>query len=239
MFIYDLFHQAGGADMKITFCGHACIMVEAEKKILIDPFLTGNPQAAISADMVDADYILLTHAHSDHLGDTVEIAKRTNAKVVAVVELADWLMQQGVDVHPMNLGGEMEFYTGFKVKLTQAWHSSALPDGTACGVPCGFLFWLEGKCVYFAGDTALFSDMREVIAPHKLDLAILPIGGNWTMGPSDALIAADWLAAKYVLPIHYNTFSLIDQDVEAYKVAVEQKTNSKCVVLQPGESMEL
>jgi len=226
--------------MRIEFLGHACILIESNgTKVLFDPFLTGNPQAVKTAAEVDADYILVTHAHGDHLGDTIEIAKRCGSKVISIVELADWLAGQGVDAHAMNLGGSVCPQEGFKVKTTQAWHSSALPDGTACGVPCGFLVWLEGKCIYFAGDTALFSDMREVIAPHKIDLAILPIGDNWTMGPDDAVIAAKWLNAKTVLPVHYNTFPIIDQDVEAYCANVHKRTDAKCVILAPGEGMEL
>ncbi len=224
--------------MRIKFIGHACVQLLGSKTILFDPYLTGNPAATVKAGEVKADYILLTHGHGDHLGDTVAIAKRTGAKVVAMVELANWLSEQGVDAMGMNIGGSYQFPDGLKVKLVPAWHSSQLPDGSPCGLAVGFICWLDGKCIYHAGDTGLFGDMREVIAPHGLDWAILPIGDYYTMGPADALTAAKWLGAKNYLPIHYNTFPLLKQDAAAFKRAVEAECAAKCQALAPGEECE-
>ncbi len=226
--------------MKIDFYGHACVGVSGSKKILIDPYLSGNPSASLTAEQAAADYLLVTHGHGDHLGDAVEIAKRTGAQVVAMVELANWFGKQGVEALGMNLGGSYTFADGFKVKLVPAWHSSHLPDGSAVGLPVGFIFWLDGLCFYHAGDTALFGDMKQVIAPHGLDWAFLPIGDFYTMGPDDALIAAEWLNAKNYLPIHYNTFPLLQQDAAQFKQRLEDKLpGAKCHVLQPGEHTEL
>lgn len=227
--------------MKISFEGQACVVIEGSKKIIIDPFLTGNPTATKKAEDMTADYILVSHGHGDHLGDTIAIAKRTKAKVIAPFELAKFCGNQGVDAHDMHIGGSHQF-DGVRVKLTPAWHGSALvnAEGIAfTGNPCGFLIWLDGKCLYHSGDTGLFSDMREIIGRfNQIDIAFLPIGDNYTMGPDDAVIAAEWLKAGTVVPIHYNTWPLIEQDPELFKQQVEQKTESKCVVLKPGQSME-
>ena len=225
--------------MRIDFYGHACVGVQGSKKILIDPYLSGNPAASLTPEQAEADYLLITHGHGDHLGDAVKIAKRTGAQVVAMVELANWLGKQGVEALGMNLGGSYTFADGFKVKLVPAWHSSHLPDGTAVGLPVGFIFWLDGLCFYHAGDTALFSDMREVIAPHGLDWAFLPIGDFYTMGPEDALTAAKWLGAKNYLPIHYNTFPLLQQNPQAFKQRLEATCQATCHILQPGEHTEI
>lgn len=225
--------------MRIKFLGHACVQVQGSKTILIDPFLSGNPAAAVGPNEVQADYILVTHGHGDHLGDTVEIAKRTGARVIAMVELANWLNGQGVDAMGMNVGGAYRFEDGLQVKVTPAWHSSQLPDGTPCGLAAGFIFWLDGLCFYHAGDTGLFGDMQQVIAPHNLDWAFIPIGDYYTMGPDDALTAAKWLNAKNYLPIHYNTFPLLRQDAGAFKAAVEAETPAECTVLAPGEAVEI
>ncbi|MDD4752464.1 MAG: metal-dependent hydrolase, partial [Desulfitobacteriaceae bacterium] len=227
--------------MKISFEGQACVVIEGSKKIIIDPFLTGNPTATKKAEDMTADYILVSHGHGDHLGDTIAIAKRTKAKVIAPFELAKFCGNQGVDAHDMHIGGSHQF-DGVRVKLTPAWHGSAFvnEEGIAfTGSPCGFLIWLDGKCLYHSGDTGLFSDMREIIGRfNKIDIAFLPIGDNYTMGPDDAVIAAEWLKAGTVIPIHYNTWPLIEQDPELFKQQVEKETESKCVVLKPGQSME-
>lgn len=225
--------------MEIKYLGHACVQVCGSKTVLIDPFLSENPLAAENANDVQADYILVTHGHGDHLGDAVEIARRTGAKVVAMVELARWFARQGVDALDLNCGGSYTFADGFRVKLTPAWHSSQLPDGSYCGLAAGFIFWLDGQCFYHAGDTALFGDMREVIAPHGLDWAFLPIGDYYTMGPEDALIAAGWLGAKHYLPIHYNTFPAIRQDAVAWAERVRCEVGAEAVAAAPGEAVKI
>lgn len=225
--------------MKVTYLGHASVAIEAAgKHILIDPFLTGNPTAAASAQDIAADAILVTHGHSDHVGDTVAIAKRTGALVVTTFELAMWLGQQGVNVHPMGQGGAREFDFG-RVKWTMAFHGGSIetPEGMIYGgPPSGVLFTAEGKTVYHAGDTALFGDMKMIGELNEIDLAILPIGDNFTMGPNDARLAAKWLKARNVLPVHYNTFPLIAQDGDAFVAQLKNLTIGG-QALKPGETM--
>lgn len=172
-----------------TWYSHACFLIESSKaKLLIDPFITGNPLAPVKADQVSADYILVSHGHGDHVGDTVAIAQRTGATVVSNFEIQNWMVAQGVkNVHPQHIGGGFDYPWG-RVKLTLALHGSALPDGSYGGNPCGFLLYLDGKKIYHACDTGLFGDMQ-LIGEEGIDLAILPIGDNFTMGPDDALRA--------------------------------------------------
>jgi len=228
--------------LKINYLGHACFVLEGNKKIIIDPFLTGNPTAAKKPEEIEVDYILLTHGHGDHLGDAVKIAEKCQATIIAPNELAAFCGRKGVPVHNMHIGGSYKF-NGMKVKLTQAWHGSALvsdKDIIFTGNPCGFLIWMDELCIYHAGDTGLFGDMEQVIGRNnQIDAALLPIGDNFTMGPEDAVIAAKWLGAKTVIPMHYNTWPLIAQDPYLFKEAVEAKTQSKCLVLKPGESTVL
>lgn len=228
--------------MKINYLGHACFVLEGNKKIIIDPFLTGNPSATKKPEDIEADYILVTHGHGDHLGDAVKISKNCQAPIVAPNELAVFCGRKGVTVHPMHIGGAYNF-EGVRVKLTQAWHGSALVndnDIIFTGNPCGFLIWLDDWCIYHAGDTGLFGDMEQVLGRNnQIDAALLPIGDNFTMGPEDAVIAAKWLGAKTVIPMHYNTWSLIAQNPYLFKEAVEAQTQSKCLVLKPGESTVL
>jgi L-ascorbate metabolism protein UlaG (beta-lactamase superfamily) len=221
---------------RVRWLGHACVQVESDgQTVLIDPFLTDNPAAATTADKVAANFILVSHGHSDHVGDAVAIAQRTGATAISNFEIAKWLEGQGVTkVHPQHLGGSHAFAFG-RVKLTQAFHGSMLPDGSYGGNPCGFLLYLkDGKKVYHAGDTGLFGDMR-LIGEEGIDLAILPIGDNFTMGPDDALRAVKLLQAKKVLPIHYNTWDLIAQDPAAWAARVRKETDTQPVVLKPGE----
>jgi L-ascorbate metabolism protein UlaG (beta-lactamase superfamily) len=201
----------------------------------VDPFLTGNPAAASKADEVPADFILVSHGHGDHVGDTVAIAKRTGATVVANYEISEWLQKQGLKkVHGQQHGGGHTFPFG-RVKLTLAFHGSMLPDGSNGGNPCGFLLYFkDGAKVYDAADTGLFGDMQ-LIGEEGIDLAILPIGDNYTMGPDDALRAVKLLQPKKVLPIHYNTFELIAQDATAWAARVRQEAKTEPVVLKPGE----
>ncbi|MEK6250111.1 MAG: metal-dependent hydrolase, partial [Planctomycetales bacterium] len=205
---------------------------------LIDPFLTENPMAAMSASEVEADYIILSHGHADHVGDTIEIAQRTGATVIANFEIVNWLTAQGVEkTHPQHIGGGFQHPFGH-LKLTIAHHGSALPDGSYGGSPAGLLFTLGDKKIYHAGDTGLFYDMQ-LIGEAEIDVAILPIGDNFTMGPSDSIIALKFLEPKQVMPMHYNTWPPIEQDVNAWASRVESETEATPVLLNPGESLEL
>jgi len=228
--------------MKLTYLGHSAFMLEANgKTILVDPFVTGNPASTVEAGELAADAILLTHAHNDHVGDTIAIAKRTGAVVIGTFELATWIGTQGVDnVIPGNHGGTIAF-PGGTVKLVPAWHTSSFEvDGkiVAPGVPAGLVVRFGEKTIYFAGDTCLFLDMQ-LIADEDLDVAVLPIGDHFTMGPKDAARAAGMLRAGTVIPCHYNTFPPIQQDAVAFKELVESQTASRVLPLVPGESVEL
>jgi L-ascorbate metabolism protein UlaG (beta-lactamase superfamily) len=224
---------------RITWLGHATFQIEsAGKTLLIDPFLTGNPAASITADKVQADAIILSHGHGDHVGDAVEIARRTGAVVIATHEIAEWVARQEVQrTHGMNTGGAHQFDFG-TVKLTPALHSSSFPDGSYAGNPCGILLKLADGVIYDAGDTALFSDMQ-LIGRIGVDLAIVPIGDNYTMGPDDAIEAVRLIAPKRVIPAHYNTWPIIAQDGPAWGRRVRAETSAKPVILKPGEACEL
>jgi L-ascorbate metabolism protein UlaG (beta-lactamase superfamily) len=227
--------------LKVSYHGHSVVKIETEGKvILIDPFITGNSLTDLNVDNIKPDVILLTHGHNDHVGDTVALAKKNHSLVVAVHELATYLGWQGVEkLHGMSIGGAYEFDFG-RVKLTQAFHGSAYITETKeiiyCGMPSGILFSAEGKTIYHAGDTALFSDMKLIGERHPIDVAFLPIGDNFTMGPEDAAYAAKLLNAKMVIPIHYNTFPPIKQDPNRFLQLVENQTGK---ILQPGEFIEL
>jgi L-ascorbate metabolism protein UlaG (beta-lactamase superfamily) len=223
---------------RVRWLGHACLWIESDgQKLLVDPFLTGNPAAAVKAADVQPDFILISHGHGDHVGDAVAIAKRTGAMVIANFEISEWLQKQGLQkVHGQQHGGGHDFAFG-RVKLTLAFHGSALPDGSNGGNPCGFLFtFKDGTKVYDAADTGLFGDMR-LIGEEGIDLAILPIGDNYTMGPDDALRAVKMIQPRKVLPIHYNTWPLIAQDAAAWAARVRSEINTEPVVLKPGESL--
>jgi L-ascorbate metabolism protein UlaG (beta-lactamase superfamily) len=222
--------------MDLRFLGHAAISLsDGGTTLLIDPFLSGNPKAAASADEVDATTILLTHGHGDHYGDTVAIAKRTGAPVVAITELAGEIGEEGVQTFDPNLGGTVKFDWGW-VKLVPAWHTSTTPKGTV-NTPAGLLISFAGKIVYHLGDTCLFSDLQLVARRgDPVDIALIPIGGHYTMDRWDAVTAAELVAARTVIPIHYNTFPPIETDDEAFKRDVESSTSSEVVILQPGET---
>lgn len=225
--------------IKLTWYGHACFLIETNRaKLLTDPFLSGNQLAPVRADKVQADYILVSHGHGDHVGDAVAIAKRTGATVISNFEIQNWFVGEGVDnVHPQHIGGGHDYPWG-RVKLTIAHHGSSLPDGTYGGNPAGFLFYIEGKKIYHACDTGLFYDMK-LIGEEGIDLAILPIGDNFTMGPDDALRAVKLIEPKQAIPIHYNTFDVIKQDPHAWARRVEGETATKVVVMKPGDTLEL
>ena len=219
--------------MEIRFLGHSTFELTHDGvTLLIDPFLTGNPKAAVSAEDVDPTTILLTHGHADHLGDTVAIAKRTGAPVVAIVELANEIGAEGVDVFDPNLGGTVEFDWGW-AKMVPAWHTSTTPKGTV-NTPAGLLINFKGTTIYHLGDTCLFSDLKLVGKRTPIDYALVCIGGHYTMDRHDAVDAAELIGAKYVIPCHYNTFPAIEADAQAYKSDVESATSSKVIVLDPG-----
>lgn len=221
--------------MDVRFLGHAGFTLsEGGTTLLLDPFLTGNPKAAITADEVPATTILLTHGHSDHIGDTVAIAKRTGATVVAITEVAGELEGEGLEVVNINLGGTASFHWGW-AKLVPAWHTSTTPSGTV-STPAGLLISFADTIVYHLGDTCLFSDLKLVGRRHPVDIALICIGGHFTMDRFDAVDAAEFVAAKTVIPCHYNTFPLIETDVRQFKSDVESATSSSVVVLEPGET---
>jgi L-ascorbate metabolism protein UlaG (beta-lactamase superfamily) len=232
-------HMEDTMTIRLTWYSHACFLIETNgTKLLTDPFLTGNPLAPVRADSVEADYILISHGHNDHVGDAVTIAKRTGATVISNVEIQGWFVERGVEnVHAQHIGGGFNYPWG-RVKLTIAHHGSRLPDGTYGGNPAGFLFYIEGKKIYHACDTGLFYDMK-LIGEEGIDLAILPIGDNFTMGPDDALRAVKLIEPRLVVPIHYNTFDVIRQDPHAWARRVESETSVKVRVLKPGETLEL
>jgi len=223
----------------LTYYGHATWGLDTKNAtILIDPFFTGNPLAPVAASDVAPSFIVLTHAHGDHYGDTVELAKRTGATLIANFEIVNYAQKQGVaNAHPLHIGGGFAFPFG-RVKLTVAFHGSSFPDGTYGGQPAGVLIETDGKRIYDAGDTALFSDMR-LIGEGGLDVAIVPIGDNFTMGPDDAVTAAKFLGAATVIPQHYNTWPVIRQDPAEFKRRAEASTSSKVKVLKPGERFEI
>ena len=225
--------------IKFTYIGHATYILEiAGKQIVIDPFFTSNPTTDVAANSVAADYILVSHGHFDHVEDLVAIAKRTGAKVISNFEIVNWVQNQGIEnVHPQHLGGGFSHEFGH-LKLTIAHHGSGLPDGSYGGNPAGLLLTTQGKKLYFACDTALFQDMQ-LYGEEGIDLFVAPIGDNFTMGPDDALSAVKFVNPKLVIPCHYNTWPLIEQDANAWATRVEAETGVKAQVLAPGGTLEL
>jgi L-ascorbate metabolism protein UlaG (beta-lactamase superfamily) len=226
--------------MKLTYLGHSCFLLETAKaRLLIDPFLTDNPNAAMKADDVQCDYILASHGHDDHIGDAFRISKRTGAPIIANFEIAEYFNAQGAKTHGMNPGGGFNFPFG-RVKLTIAHHTSSTDAGMKpiyLGVACGILVQADGKTIYHAGDTGLFLDMQ-LIGRAGLDLAMLPIGDNFTMGPDDALTALDFLKPKVGVPMHYNTWPPIKQDAAEFAARAAQAGHT-VKPLKPGEAIEV
>lgn len=222
-----------------TWYGHGCMGLEInEKKILVDPFLSDCPTASTTPEDVHANFILISHGHGDHIGDSIEIAKRTKALVISNFEISTWFLNQDIETHAQHIGGGFHHPFGY-LKLTLALHGSLLPDGSDGGNPAGFLLTTaDDKKIYLACDTGLFGDMR-LIGEEGIDLAVVPIGDNFTMGPDDALRAVKLLNPKNVIPVHYDTWELIAQDANAWAERVRQETNTLAHVLNPGQSFSL
>lgn len=217
--------------LTFNYYGHACFQLDdGTYKILFDPFLTGNPLATIKPDEVKADYVFVTHAHSDHIGDAYDIIERNGATVIGIPEITDF---GGANIKSinMNLGGTLTLPFGF-ARMVPALHSAGIPGGT----PCGYVIGIGGKVIYFAGDTALFGDMKLIGERDKIDYAILPIGDHYTMGIADAAKAAELLGAKNVIPVHYNTWDIIKQNPQDFKNLVK---TAKVHIVNPGESLNL
>lgn len=225
---------------QIRWLGHSCIEIVTDgNTILIDPFLTGNPSAAAQAKDMKPDFIVISHGHGDHVGDAVEIAKRTGATVVTNFEISEWLIKKGLEhVHGLQHGGGVDLPFG-RVKLTLAFHGSVLPDGSYGGNPAGILIKTrDGKTIYDAADTGLFGDMS-LIGDEGVDLAFLPIGDYYTMGPDDALKAVKLVRPAHVVPIHFDTFPPIRQDAHAWAARVRDETSARAHVLEPGGILKL
>lgn len=226
--------------LTLTFYGHSCVMADdGKQKIIIDPFITGNPQATVNADDIDVDYILATHGHGDHLGDSVEISKRCNATIIAPNELAIWVAQKGALAHNMHIGGAYNFEFG-RVKLTIAHHGSSAGESGLeyTGNPCGFVFNMGGTTVYHTGDTGLFLDMKLIGEMNDIDVMFLPIGDNFTMGVEDAVKAVEFVKPKKVIPMHFGTWEIIGTDPEEFKKKLEG-SGVEVIVMKPNDSIEV
>lgn len=225
---------------KLTFHGHSVFVLESNGTHLVfDPFINGNPLAKIEPADIKADYVLLTHGHGDHVGDAIEIAKNNNATVISVFEVVGYCQNQGVEnAHPMHIGGGYDFPFG-RVKLTNALHGSGLPDGSYGGNPAGIIVTTGGKTIYHMGDTGLFGDLKTIVGAYNdIDVCLIPIGDNFTMGIEDALIAAEWIGAKLYIPMHYNTFPIIPADPQEFIDKLEEK-GLKGQVMASGETIEI
>ncbi len=224
--------------VKINYYGHSCVLVEANgKSVIIDPFLTGNDLAKVKPEDVKVNAVIVTHGHFDHIGDAVPIAKNNDCLLISNFEIANWCEKQGAKIHPLQVGGSYKFDFG-KVKLTPAIHGSALPDGSYGGLATGVLLFIGGKTIYHAGDTGITCDMELYGRLNPIDIALLPIGDNFTMGVDDAVEAASLLKTKSAMPIHYDTFPVIEADPKAFIEKVE-KRGIKGILCLPGERVEI
>ena len=225
----------------VRYLGHSAFTITAgDYTLAIDPWLTGNPKAAAKPEQLQVNAILLSHGHSDHVGDAISIAKRCHTPIISTFELGLWAQNHGAQVHQMHIGGAHQFPWG-RVKLTPAFHGSAVTEGNQViytGEPAGLLINIGGKNIYHAGDTALFSDMQ-LIGRAGLDLALLPIGDNFTMGIEDAVEAVKFLKPQRVVPMHYNTFPVIAADPHEFAAKVKAETQAECVILEPGASLQV
>jgi L-ascorbate metabolism protein UlaG (beta-lactamase superfamily) len=223
--------------IKFTYFGHSCFLIEGSRgKIIIDPFLRGNPHVKVNPNEIIAGAVLVTHGHADHLGDAVEISQKNHAPIIGVWELAQHCIGKGATAHAMNLGGSYRFDFG-EVFLTPAMHSSGCPDGSYGGSPCGFVIRMDNRTIYHAGDTGLSLEMKLIGEMHNIDVAFLPIGDNYTMGPADAAKAVEFLNPKLAVPMHYNTFPEIQQDPAEFEDKVGDLARVK--IMTPGETYEL
>lgn len=225
--------------MKLRYFSHSAFQITTDSGIviLIDPFLDENPTSPVTSDEVKPNYIILTHAHGDHLGDTVKIAKENNATVIAVNELADYSTSKGLNAHNMHIGGAFNFEFG-RVKFTIAHHGSLSPDNHFGGEPAGVLITADDKTIYHAGDTGIFLDMKLIGEMNNIDYALLPIGDNFTMGVDDAVKAAEFLQADVSIPMHYNTFPIIESSPNEFKAKVEA-LGKKSIILKYGQEIAL
>jgi len=226
--------------MKITWLGHAAFLVEGKNRILIDPFITGNPTAPCKAEEIQCDIICVTHGHGDHLGDAIPIAKKNHVPIVAIHEIARYVEKQGVEGIGLNMGGSVK-HNDTKFTMVQAWHSSGIDAsgfGFSGGDPAGFVIRDE-KTIYHAGDTCLFSDMKLIGELYKPEIAMLPIGDRFTMGPDHAAKAAAWIKPEIVIPMHYNTFPLVKQNPYEFKSLVETICDSEVMICEPGKTLEV
>ncbi|KAA0015222.1 MAG: metal-dependent hydrolase [Thermoplasmata archaeon] len=224
--------------MKLKWLGHSCFIIEGNNRIIVDPFITGNPMCNLKPEEIIVDIVAITHGHSDHLGDGIEIAKRNDATVVAIHEIAQYAISKGAKAEGINMGGGVKI-GGTKIIMTPAWHSSGL-DETNFAIsttPAGLIID-SGEVIYHAGDTCLFSDMKLIGELYNPKVALLPIGGRYTMDVWQASMAAEWIKAEIAIPMHYNTFELIRQDAKEFKKLVEEK-GIKAIILSPGEEVEI
>jgi len=226
--------------MKIKWLGHSAFLIEGKDKILVDPYLTGNPKAAATPDQIDCDIICVTHGHGDHLGDTSAIARRTGAVVASILELSMWMEKCGVKSIGFNLGGSTKI-KDTTITMVPAFHSSSIgAPGLEFSAAMAVGMVIEsGKVVYHAGDTCVFSDMKLIGELYKPDVALLPIGGFFTMDPKQAAMAASLVKAKFVVPMHYGTWPPIEQDPKEFERLTKKSSKSKVVILKPGESLEV
>jgi len=224
--------------VSITYYGHSAFLIsDGTTSIIIDPFLTGNPNAPVKADTVNVQYVIVTHAHGDHLGDAIPIAKRCDATIIATNELANYVAEKGAKAHNMHIGGGYNFPFG-RIKFTIAHHGSTAPDGTSLGPPSGVLISIGGKTIYHTGDTGLFYDMKLIGEMNSIDLMLVPIGDNYTMGIDDAVRAVEFVRPKHVIPMHYNTFPVIKADPNSFISKISSKGYSG-TILEPGKSISI